>query len=287
MDPENVLIMKAIGDNPLFLEDCGYPLQTVPIASGQLKIQGLSGFPHALLKLALEGIRLSLEKQDYLVNSLLILLLGDLAGADPKTAAQSMVKAGPFSEDQPPAPAMAQREQGFEELQGFAHGVGGRVGTEIKRFVFLKAAHDLQPGEGLPGIDAQCGIVLIVAKNDIVAGPVLLDEACFQKEGFLFAGGDQILDVDGLSQKHAGLDIPRSRVAQVTADPLSQIFGLAHIEHSAIAVLEQINPRQVGHSLHPGGKRRSLLAGRFRLLRRLLRRSGFFHDLGASFFGSE
>ena len=94
----------------------------------------------------------------------------------------------------------------MNELPRFPRGQGRGERPKIARAVAPRLAHDLQPGEGMLGVEPKQHILLVVAQHDVVVRAVLLDAARFQQQGFLFRGGGQVFNAFGMEvlRAHGG-----------------------------------------------------------------------------------
>jgi hypothetical protein len=110
----------------------------------------------------------------------------------------------------------------------------------------LESPYRLQAREGLPGVDPQGRVILVITEDNVIAGAMLLDETGFQEQGFFFTRGNDVLNLDSLSKKHSGFDIYRTGASQITARTLSQIVRLSHIENGALRIPKQVYSRQMG-----------------------------------------
>ncbi|MNC51208.1 hypothetical protein D3C75_1004920 [compost metagenome] len=73
---------------------------------------------------------------------------------------------------------------------------------------------------------------------------MLFDQVALQNERFHVAGRNDIFKVDNIGDEPLGLAVMAAR--KIRADPVLQHLGLAHINNSALFILHQIAPGQVG-----------------------------------------
>ena len=122
-------------------------------------------------------------------------------------------------------------------------------GSEVARMVVFFQTRHHQPRPGVVRIDLHQIKALVVAKADIVAGTVVLDEFALQQQGLLLVADDMKLKVpDGVDQG-AGFDIGThfSRWHEIPGHSFAQIFRLSDIDDRSDAVLHQIDPGLMGH----------------------------------------
>ncbi len=147
------------------------------------------------------------------------------------------IAAGPDRKD---APHLAQRAAQLLDV-GERPQVAGAVGADL-------AGHG-QPRPGLLNAQTHVGEALVVLEQDVEVGPVLPDQRGFEQQGFAFGLGQDGVEVD--RRRH---ELAQPRVAdfaaQVAPNPVEQALGLAHVQHPAALVLEQVNPRQSRQILH-------------------------------------
>ena len=151
-----------------------------------------------------------------------------------------MVEAGAHAVLHGPVGAAAQGKGPVQQLPGLAGGQRGREGPEIAGPVAPGLAHHLQTGEGMLDVHAEEHVLLVVAQHDIVMGPVFLDEAGFQQQGFLFRGGGQEFDALRMGQHGFGLG-GQAFGAEIGEHASAQDARLAHIDDLALAVPVQID----------------------------------------------
>ena len=153
-----------------------------------------------------------------------------------------MVQAGPHPVFHRAIRAAPQREDTVNALPCLPRGLGGRERPEIARPVsFAHLAHHFQPGELIPLRKPEQHILLVVAQNDIVVRPVLLDQACLKQQGFLFRGGVQRVQRDGMPDHRHGLGRELLLRTEIGKDALAQVARLAHIDDFPQSVLVQIH----------------------------------------------
>ena len=90
------------------------------------------------------------------------------------------------------------------------------------------------------------GVGLVIAKQDVVARLVGLDQIVFEQQGLGFAARDGGLDPGylGHHQPNAGAGM---RFLKIARDPLFKVAGLADIDHMVEPVAHHIHAGFVRH----------------------------------------
>ena len=103
-------------------------------------------------------------------------------------------------------------------------------------------AGEVDAREGLVERDRDVGVRLVVAQADVEDGPVALDEVLLGQQRLgLGLGGDEVDLVD--RGDHVRRAAARGRLAEVRGHALADRARLAHVEHLALGVLEQVDAR--------------------------------------------
>ena len=114
-------------------------------------------------------------------------------------------------------------------------------GAEIAGVVAPGLTHDLKARIGGVLGDAEQDILLVVAQNDIVVRTVLLDEAGFEEQRFLFRGGGKRLQRGGVPDHGDRFRGQGRSVPEIGKDALAEVSGLAHIDDPPLRVLIDID----------------------------------------------
>ena len=143
--------------------------------------------------------------------------------------------------------ALAQREQLVDQRQVDVDLVYLRERPEILGTVQDDGAGAERLREPLVG-EADHRVRLAVLEVDVVARLAVLDERVFQQQRLELAARHDHLEVGHLARQHFRLDVPvpTPAVLEVGRHPGTQVLRLAHVQHGAAAVLEQV---------HAGGAR--------------------------------
>jgi len=156
-------------------------------------------------------------------------------------------------------------EEGIEQLQGGAHGPAGGKGAKVAAAVPDAPAGDHHPGPLFLDGDLDQGIVLIVPENNIVTGPVLLDQRGLKDQGLFFGGGENGLDPPEMAEHDRCFGMGRASVMGVLGQSFTQIPGLAHVENLA-PTQHLIDPGLVTDGGQKGGAENGVAGGCFFLL---------------------
>ncbi len=104
--------------------------------------------------------------------------------------------------------------------------------------------NDLQPREGLSGIDLQVRVSAPGLAPPVVPGLVITDEPCLEDQRLELRGAPHAVDDGGLREEV--LDLLPGVPVEVALHPGAQVGGLAHVQHAAVPGLEQVHARCVG-----------------------------------------
>src|SRR5581483_2771978 len=116
---------------------------------------------------------------------------------------------------------------------------------EVARPVLLHPPGHHQPRELLVGGELEERVVLVVAEDDVVAGPVLLDQRRLEDHRLELVCGDDVLEVPDVADEGVGLGIAGAGLLEVRADAAPQRGRLADVDDLALCVLVEIDPGPV------------------------------------------
>ena len=188
---------------------------------------------------------LALQKHGHAAGHVGIFLAAYAVGTGSKAQADVMVQAGPYPVSHRAVCTAPQGKDAMDTFPGFARGLSGGERPEIARAVpFAHLAHHFQPGEVIPLRKPEQHILLVVAQNDIIVRPVLLDQARLKQQRFLFRGGVQRFQRSRVPDHRHGLGRELFLRAKIGKDALAQVARLAHINDLAQRVLVQVHPRR-------------------------------------------
>ena len=165
-------------------------------------------------------------------------------------------QAGPLQRALPLADldgAGAEGEDAPDEVHRLVHAAGRGVGAEVAAAVGRQLARALDAREVVGQGDLDEGVRLVVLEADVEARLEALDEVGLQEECLAHRVGQGRLDVGDLVDGR--LDAQRGRRAAglpVLAHAVAEALGLAHVEHPAGVVLEEVHAGLVGQVLEGG-----------------------------------
>ena len=140
--------------------------------------------------------------------------------------------------------ALAQREQLVDQGQVDVDLVHLRKRAEVLGAVQNDGAGAKRLREPFVG-EADHRVRLAVLEVDVVARLAVLDEGVLQQQRLELAARHDHLEVGHLARQHFGLDVAAGARAALKVGRHSgaQILRLAHVQHGAAAVLEQVHAR--------------------------------------------
>ncbi|MBP2681935.1 MAG: hypothetical protein H6Q78_1798, partial [Candidatus Krumholzibacteriota bacterium] len=103
-------------------------------------------------------------------------------------------------------------------------------------------------------IEPEVHVALVVPEENVVARAVLLDQVVLEDERFLFGARHHEVEVHGALEEKLDLVAPVGPVAEVVRRPGPEVLCLAHVEHLAPRVLEEVDPGLPGEGLDAGAK---------------------------------
>ncbi len=134
-----------------------------------------------------------------------------------------------------------QGEDLADDFQRFPQGAGRGVGAIVERPVFLHAAHDGEAGEGLSDREAQIGVLLVVAEDDVEPGAVTLDEVAFEDQRLQLGARDDRFDVRDLADQQLSLRTLVRAVLKIVPHPVGQDARLPDVEDVALRILKEVD----------------------------------------------
>ncbi len=129
-------------------------------------------------------------------------------------------------------------------MDEFNHAVGqvaGEVGAVVGRSIFAQPASDKDFGEAVAQRQLDVGVGLVVAQQDVEAGLALLDEVVFKRQGFVFVGDENVVEVDGFAHERAGFGVGLRGLEQIGTYARAEIFGFADVNHLTLGVFVEIH----------------------------------------------
>ena len=234
--------------------------QAIPVLGGVFKIQPLRGLLHLAAQRLTQRLLFALQKLLCLLHTPPVLHLWHLRPAEAVALLHMVIQAGPLFSDVTgkffiTAWQAKDRLDGLNDLLGTA---AAAIGPEIGGAVILDAVGKGDLRIGLPQVQPQIGIALVILQKDVVFGHIVLDKRTFQHQSLKFRGGADGLKMVYQRDHTAGLCRMRGRVLEILADAVLQFFGLAHIDHRIRSILHQID----------AGLRRQRIGGLFQFISR-------------------
>ena len=181
------------------------------------------------------------------VHVLVVVLFRHIAHAGSKTLSHVVVEAGAHAIAHGPVRTSAQGKGLVQKLPGLPCRQRRGKGTKVAGLIASCVTHYLKARIFCLYVQTKERVLLVVAQQDIVVGPVLLDEACLKQEGFLVRGGGQILKTLGMGQHGRGLG--RNVAAKIGEHASSQDTCLADIDDVSPLVPVEIDSGRVGDAL--------------------------------------
>ena len=131
------------------------------------------------------------------------------------------------------------QEVAVDEMHQPVRQVGREVRAEIRGAVLAQPPRHVHPRILLVG-ELDVGVGLVVAQQDVEARLVLLDEVVLERQRFLLVIDQDVVEIGGLRDQGAGLDIGQLVLGEVTAHAQPQALGLAHVDDASRRVLVEI-----------------------------------------------
>src|SRR5208282_1631679 len=158
--------------------------EEIAIGGGFLKVLLFGGGHHALLDAFHKVMAAAVEKHADIAHGFSVAGVGGKAGdAGSEAAVNVILQAGAGMILREIDKTRGNKKALVNEVQDAASEAGRKVGTKIERAVFLDAAREINAGIFFGQSELDIGISLIVAKDDVELGLVLLDEIVFEGEG--------------------------------------------------------------------------------------------------------
>ncbi len=229
---DDLLALEADLDRPKLVADPGRGLE----------FEGLGRALHAGLE-SLDELAVAAAQEQADVPDLLgVDRRVDLVDAGGRAALDLILEAGPLAMLEHEVGAGPELEVAVDHAQGMSGRARRVVGAEVAGPVLADVADDLELGPGAVGVEAQDQVLLVVAKFDVEAGLVPLDEVVLEQHRLLVVGGDDRLDVaEELAQ--TGDELACVVAVEVLAYAQTQTPSLAHIDDATLAVAHDVDTR--------------------------------------------
>ena len=243
---DDVGIAALVGHGLLVL-DAPQGGNAVAYDGGFLKLFARGGGFHVSGEFVEEPVALAFEEQLRVVDLSGVVLLRDEADAGRGAALDLVLQAGPGAVAVIAVLALAHLEDFLQYVEAVPGRMGAGVWAVEDALAAPAAAVEGQPGEVLVVGEQDVGVGLVVAQLDVVGGPGLLDEGLFEQQGLGFAVGDGDFDVGHLVD-HGQASGVEGCAAEVAADAVAEVGGLADVDDFAGAVLHLVDPGPAGEA---------------------------------------
>ena len=220
--------------------------ELIPEHGGALEVELIGSLQHGPAQLFEQLARTPRKQEFHALDQRLVGRLGHVLRAWREALADVVVQAGADPVFERPVGAAAQGEGAMDGSPGFPRGKAGGEGAEVERvivrdFAALGQAHHFKARVGDLAGDAKQHILFVVAQDDVVMGPVSLDQAGFKQQRLFFRACGKGFQRFGMTEHGHGFWRKRGGVAKVGQDALAQIAGLAHINDPSPGVLVQVH----------------------------------------------
>ena len=224
-----------------------------PVAVARGVLEPLLGrrVAHLPLELAHDRARVTREEVDHALDDLAVRRLRDVVHAGRVAALDVEVEAR-----DPRVPARlgaftrTELEDAVEHVECLAHLLRVRVRAEVEDAAPVPLAREHHPRVVLLDRDRDVRERLVVAEPDVERRPVALDQVLLEVERLDLGRGHDHLEVgdppDEVRDRGASVPAPG---LEVRAHARPQRLRLAHVEHVALLVAEEIDTRLRGQAL--------------------------------------
>ena len=156
-----------------------------------------------------------------------------------------MVQARPFAADilrQIPM-AASDAVQPADQIDGLPHRKGARKRSEISGLILCHPPRKNNAGKILPHRDLNKRIRLIILKQRIIPGSVLLDQIALQHQRLQFRVRDNVLEPPDMCHHLFDLGTFIAGGLKILSDPVSQADRLAYIYDRILLVVHDVYAR--------------------------------------------
>jgi hypothetical protein len=221
-------------------------MQQIAIVSRRLELLLARRFLHALLETAEQLPVPAFKEHSGFLDLLPIVLPGDQPCAGPRALIELVVEAGTRPAPVEPLVTDGDPEEPRHHAERLARPARRKERAEVQAAVQLRPSHQDDPRKGIPESHLEIGEVLVVPHEDVVTGPLPLDEVVLEDQGFRAAGGENQLEIPDLGDQGEGLGRVLGALLEVGADPAAQRGRLADVKNAAAAVLIDVDPGSLG-----------------------------------------
>ena len=199
---EDILVPGMFGGDDLPLQGVLQSPELIPEQRRFLKAQVPGCRLHFLLQRLCQLLVASLQHHEHPLDHGLVGLGVDRHGAGPQAVAELKIQTWPVAGSD--LGAAAQGEEGLQQPDGFPHGGDRGIGPEIAAAVPDASAGDRDPWPFILDRDLDQRIVLVIAQDDVVAGPVLFDERGLEDQGLFLGGGEDGFNAPSVTEHNPG-----------------------------------------------------------------------------------
>ena len=238
---EDVHVLAGHGLHALLLGELLHRAKAVAVRGRHLEVLGLGGGPHLLLEAGSELLVLPREEKEDVLDGLGVRgRRRETRDARPEAGVHVVVEARARKRPVDLDPAGPDLEHPLDHL----HGAAARAGRQERPEVAVPVPEDPSRHErarpGLPRRDLDVRVRLVVAEEDVVAGPVLLDEGVLEGEGLALGLRDDRVDRGELGEERLRLRVLRPGV-EVRREPLADRARLPDIQDLPGRVLVKVD----------------------------------------------
>ena len=141
--------------------------------------------------------------------------------------------------------AAAQGKSAVDDLPRFTRRQRRSERPEIARAVAPGLTNDFKPGKVVFGVQPEEHVLLVVAQHNVIARPVLFDEAGLKEQSFFFRGGGEVFYACGMGKHGPGFGRQSVR-PEVGKHAPPQHTRLANVDDAAPFILVEVNAGRKG-----------------------------------------
>ena len=210
------------------------------VARGGLGHLGVEGIEHV--------VGVAVEEANGLGHGEGVVLGADEPHAGRRAVSDLVLEAGTVTVGEEPVVAVSETEETRELLERLADGRRMRIRTEAAARGPAGAVED-EAGKVERLDETDVGIALVVAKDDVVTRPVVLDEVALEEESLGRTRRHRDFDVRHLGEETAD-PRPEALGMRVALKARAEAIGLADVEHLAGSIQHAVDPREAGGTGH-------------------------------------
>ena len=224
----------------------------IAVTRGELEFQRPRCRFHAVHQLVDHLLALALEKHDGVTHVFAVCRLVDQADTWSGAALDLVLQTGPGAVLEERVLALADTKQLLKLTERATGRPCARERTEVAAAPALRSAMEAQAREPVFGGDVDVGKALVVAKQDVVTGAVLLDQIVLEQERFRLRVRRRHFDRVRMGHQRAGLRFELLGRPEIARDTPLQAACLSDIEDPSEPVEQAIHARIVGQGSKEG-----------------------------------